>query len=236
MSGSLHFLETSIKVKFVHVIALCACPLFRPFFYKTWHITFTIHLFDLTFISGSEGYGGEVTAEKSAKPGTTVWKCVSAFVNVNRWIIRRTISSGMCGDKKQIGMTFFLGTKTGNLRQNMIKCAEMFIANFYSGNKVVVLGWFVFFGRRRGLRLCTHFTTSTDNSPDMIKYDKTLKAPSITTEEKNNNNNKKPTKNNNIIKCNWIASCKCCYSIFITLFNTFVLYLGTVNLCQCMVI
>lgn len=134
---------------------MCMPPV-PTFFYKTWHITFTIHLFDLTFISGSEGYGGEVTAEKSAKPGTTVWKCVSAFVNVNRWIIRRTISSGMCGDKKQIGMTFFLGTITGNLRQNMIKCAEMFIANFYSGNKVVVLGWFVFFSVEDEASVCAH--------------------------------------------------------------------------------
>ena len=44
-------------------------------------VTFTLHVFDLTFTSGGGGDGGGVTGEKAAKPVTAVSDSVSTFAS-----------------------------------------------------------------------------------------------------------------------------------------------------------
>lgn len=43
---------------------------------------FTLHVFDLTFISGGEGDSGGVTAKKVARPVAAVQDCVPPFISV----------------------------------------------------------------------------------------------------------------------------------------------------------
>lgn len=49
--------------------------------YFTHHITMTLHIYELTFISEGGEDGGGVTGEKAAKPVTTVGDCVLTFVS-----------------------------------------------------------------------------------------------------------------------------------------------------------
>lgn len=46
------------------------------------HITFTVHVCDLTFITGGLGSGGGATGKSAAKPETAARDCISAFVRV----------------------------------------------------------------------------------------------------------------------------------------------------------
>lgn len=47
-------------------------------------LSLTLHVYDLTCISGGGGNGGGVTGEKAAKPVTAAQDWVSTFVNVTQ--------------------------------------------------------------------------------------------------------------------------------------------------------
>ena len=92
-------------------------------------ITFTLHVYDLTVISGGGGRVGGVTDEKAAKSATADGGCISTFVSVKPLdVFKETLwQIQACGNKKlcfweyvRISQDMFVATKTAILSQNVI--------------------------------------------------------------------------------------------------------------------
>ena len=82
-------------------------------FYKISHISFTLRVYDRTFMSEGGGGAAGITDDKAAKHMTAVHDCVSTFVSVTLFIFYFKETSGQFP-------VVILATKTGNLRQNMM--------------------------------------------------------------------------------------------------------------------
>lgn len=124
-------------------------------FHSKCHITFILHIYDITVISGSGGEGGGVTGEKVAKPLTTVFSTLLSVTRLDHLretsrrfpavvVAKKTnwrfwwswgISSRVCGNKTGcfehnlcITWGVFVATKTWSFPEH----SQMFFVSKYN--------------------------------------------------------------------------------------------------------